>query len=1235
VTQLPLRHLSIRVPWHDHGWQGTVCNHAKGNAACLALAEIRETKDDLRETELAGQSIEHMPQRQWPACIGERATIMAPFEFTREVKHPYASFSEHHDHIGPAKFRHPAYSAAVIPFRWMSRKDAFELARYHDIDADREREPTDGWLERNNWVQDHHNQRELLDAFFGAIEPERSLCLFYAKQTPMIDDDDRILIGAGRVRAVGPLVDYTYARPGKLRSYVWDRSVEHSVRPDFGDGFLLPYHELLAHAAAGEQVDLHACTALCPADRRAEFSYAGEHVTHDGAIAALLSCRDAIEHAEPFVTVPTGRMLTWIDARLGELWSLRGPTPGLGAALKAFGVERGNLLAYELASALGENESPWALLDDLMAGQAFVSDRAEELLTRTNRDKWIAIRAQKPERRALLELVARFDLTDDQAERFWVAEKRAAAGIEVTDSDLLTNPYLLFERDRMSSQPVSVWTVDRGAFPAPAIRESHPLPERSNIGDPTDRRRVRAMVIESLESAAAEGHTLRARSTVVTTVREYALDPKCPVDGDLLDVVEDSFEPWIAKGTMADGAPSYQLDRLGTAREMISTFVNKRIAGARHGLPHDWMSVLDEKLGDDGLLGDPEEAERERRGREEKATALAEIAASRFSVLVGPAGTGKTTILSALIEQPQIKAGDVLLLAPTGKARVRLETTTRHEAKTLAQFLITSGRYDEATGSYLVTGGDRVQAGKTVVVDEASMLTEEMLASLIDSVRGVERFILVGDPRQLPPIGAGRPFFDIVEHLRPDGVEGLFPRSGTGYAELTVHRRHKGDEPDDVQLARWFSGQALRATDDEIVAKVDGGLASDRVRFVEWTTGEELRDVLLDVVVEELAEVKSRDDVAGFEATLGATTDGEHRYFNRGNTAEAAEAWQILTPVRGLTHGVRDLNRLIQTTFRQSMIDFAHEKTFIPKPVGADQVVYGDKVINLRNHRRRRIYPDDDKALKYVANGEIGIVVGQFKSKNWKGRPWKIEIEFSSQPGYAYGFSGRDFSDEGTASVELAYAITVHKAQGSEFGLTLLVLPEVSRVMSRELLYTALTRQRERIVVIHQGPRAELWKYASDEYSEMKSRLTNLFVAPSLVAVGDRYLEERLIHRSGKGEPMRSKSEIIIADQLAAAGIDYEYETKLIGLDGSTRLPDFTIVDDDSGRTYYWEHCGMLGDPTYAKKWARKLEWYESQKIRPYEDGGGERGALVVTEDDERGGISSQAIKELITKVFA
>jgi ATP-dependent exoDNAse (exonuclease V) alpha subunit len=157
------------------------------------------------------------------------------------------------------------------------------------------------------------------------------------------------------------------------------------------------------------------------------------------------------------------------------------------------------------------------------------------------------------------------------------------------------------------------------------------------------------------------------------------------------------------------------------------------------------------------------------------------------------------------------------------------------------------------------------------------------------------------------------------------------------------------------------------------------------------------------------------------------------------------------------------LNRLVQTTFRTATIAAARDARFrkIPRPLGPEGIVYGDKVINLVNHTTDWVYPKDD-ALNYVANGEIGVVVGQYKSKNaeWKGAPWKLQVEFSSQPEFAYDFTPGQLQEEGKPMLELAYAVTVHKAQGSEFGLCLLVLPRTSRVLSRELLYTALTRQR-------------------------------------------------------------------------------------------------------------------------------------------------------------------------------
>lgn len=168
-------------------------------------------------------------------------------------------------------------------------------------------------------------------------------------------------------------------------------------------------------------------------------------------------------------------------------------------------------------------------------------------------------------------------------------------------------------------------------------------------------------------------------------------------------------------------------------------------------------------------------------------------------VIDNPYGTGKTTLLSILCSQKDIAAGGVLLLAPTGKARVRVEEVIKELGKkltgnidikacTLAQHLGKSKRFDYRTQQYKLSDRPAEDAPRTVIIDESSMLTEEMLAALIQSLKGVHRLILVGDPSQLPPIGPGRPFVDIVAKLKPSNIETIFPKVAQGYGELTIHR---------------------------------------------------------------------------------------------------------------------------------------------------------------------------------------------------------------------------------------------------------------------------------------------------------------------------------------------------------------------------------------------------------------------------------------------------------------
>ena len=130
------------------------------------------------------------------------------------------------------------------------------------------------------------------------------------------------------------------------------------------------------------------------------------------------------------------------------------------------------------------------------------------------------------------------------------------------------------------------------------------------------------------------------------------------------------------------------------------------------------------------------------------------------------------------------------------------------------------------------------------------------------------------------------------------------------------------------------------------------------------------------------------------------------------------------------------------------------------------------------------------------------------------------------------------------------------------------------------------------------------------------------------------FLERRLIHRTARGELVRSISEVVVADALHAEGIDYHYEKALRGADGVERYPDFTAEDPATGITVYWEHLGMLSNPTYAKRWGKKLDWYKSMDLEPNgrENTKGER--LVTSQNRLDGAIDSAQIRQQVRDVF-
>jgi ATP-dependent exoDNAse (exonuclease V) alpha subunit len=889
---------------------------------------------------------------------------------------------------------------------------------------------------------------------------------------------------------------------------MWERPIQHSIRPDknnpghFIGGIVLPYHEILELAANDASLDAAEFLACAPDEARAQFSYASEHVSHGTAITSLLACKNAIERAAKHLTGPFEAQIAWIEQQINRVWKLSGPCPGLGSALSALEDGfNGTLFALEISATLSETDDPWLVTEEIFAKRRAAPPGAPKI-SNMLRKRWEHLHKKDSKRAALLRLLSRFELTRDQAAR-WFEKK------EQTDA-VLENPYLPYERDRHELDAIGFWTIDRGVFPDEAVFKRYALPKECTI-DPDeydDPRRLRGACVMVLEAAASKGgHTLRGAEDIHAAARELPATRAIPLDATAIEICEDDFKDEIVVAEVPTlGGLAAQLKRYSDYGSVIRRAVEDRLKGKTATAKIDWRAKLDTAFGPIAKSDNEEE-----KARKEKALALGVMANTRLSVLIGAAGTGKTTVLRHLLEQKKLVGSGVALLAPTGKARVRLGQQTRlpEQTQTLAQFLMQYRRYDGNTGRYFASAeAPQADGVTTCIVDEASMLTEDQLAALVDALPIAARLILVGDPRQLPPIGAGRPFVDLISYLERE-------HSRQGVAELTVRRRHASAKATgsgmrdlacaDVQLADLFSGRDLPPGEDEILERVLVGKSDERLRVVSWKTPSDLRSVLHSVLAEELNLTGESKDKA-MSLALGATEQNGYLYHNAGPQIGRSEAWQILTPHRNLSSGSIDINRHIKTQFRRETLQFARTSNEGPPrwrfrtiaPRGPEQITYGDKVICVRNHRHQSYgIGTGAKDKGYVANGEIGMVVGQaMKSSS---RPEFTNVQFASQPEFTYGFSGKYFSEERSPVLELAYAVTVHKAQGSEFGKVLFVLPERSRLLSREMLYTALTRQMDRVIILHQGGLAHLRAYRSPFFSEVARRVTNLFAAPNMI----------------------------------------------------------------------------------------------------------------------------------------
>lgn len=376
--------------------------------------------------------------------------------------------------------------------------------------------------------------------------------------------------------------------------------------------------------------------------------------------------------------------------------------------------------------------------------------------------------------------------------------------------------------------------------------------------------------------------------------------------------------------------------------------------------------------------------------------AIREAAGCGVLLITGGPGTGKTTILNGILSlfgQMQLHC---LLAAPTGRAAKRLTEVTGEEASTIHRLL--EAGIDPNTGKMLFARDeDNPLKADAVIIDEMSMVDVQLLYHLMRAIPAGKRLILVGDPDQLPPVGPGFPFGDMLRSgvLPAVRLTEVFRQAQESLIVMNAHRVNKGQMPD------------LKTVNSDFF-------------FLRRQSEENVKQTIRDLVTTRLPN------------KMGIPSD----------------QIQVLTPTRKGGVGTWSLNGILQAALNPP----APEKK--ERRVGEFTFREGDRVMQTRNNYDILWKKTDGSAVGTgIFNGDIGSIV-------------KIDPQMET---VTIIFDDREADYDFTQLNELepAYAMTVHKSQGSEYRAVILAAWSGSPyLLSRSVLYTAITRARELLIIV-------------------------------------------------------------------------------------------------------------------------------------------------------------------------
>jgi len=393
---------------------------------------------------------------------------------------------------------------------------------------------------------------------------------------------------------------------------------------------------------------------------------------------------------------------------------------------------------------------------------------------------------------------------------------------------------------------------------------------------------------------------------------------------------------------------------------------------------------------------------------EKQKEAIRAINDNNVTIITGGPGTGKTTIIKSIIEIYKQKKYKIVLCAPTGRAAKRMTETTGEEASTLHR-LLEIGKVDEES---LFKKDNEYQGapidGDIIIVDEVSMVDMFIMSYLLDCIYQGTKLILVGDSDQLPSVGPGSVLHDLISSQKIVTVhlDKIFRQAAKSKIIVNAHRVNSGKN---------------------FIGKEDPELEEDSKQdffFIKETSQEKVLEQVLSLCNGRLKKF------------------GDYDFF---------ESIQVLTPTKKGMLGTKEMNKALQQELNPPR-DGESEKN----SMGAIFRI-GDRVMQIKNNYdiswEKRV-DDSIEIGNGVFNGETGTITNiNEKEKN-------IRVKFDDEKVCWYQFNELE-------QLEHSYCITIHKAQGSEFDVVIMIVPQAApMLLTRNLLYTGLTRAKKLLIVI-------------------------------------------------------------------------------------------------------------------------------------------------------------------------